>query len=74
MIPAPTPERKMMKIYVQEQGLNSYMATMHDERGEIGFPSFATTRDDAAFRLGVAFGRFPEKFARQLGELLREGE
>lgn len=61
------------KVYVQESG-SRYMATLHDECGEVGFPVFADTEIDAVFKLGAAYGRAPAKFARPLGDLLREGE
>tara|TARA_R110000868_G_scaffold374525_1_gene639017 strand:+ start:65 stop:250 length:186 start_codon:yes stop_codon:yes gene_type:complete len=58
-----------VKVQKSEYGAT---ASYVDHLGEIGPKALGRTESEAAFALGVMFGRNPEKFARELGEILGE--
>ncbi len=64
-----------MQIQVEfNEQQNLFVATYHDQLGPVGDGYGGETRESAVFLLGCAFGRYPQKFSRELSELLRQGE
>lgn len=47
-----------------------WIAFFTDEHGRVGGDYMAATRDDALLRLGMEYGRAPQNFARELGQLM----
>lgn len=62
----------MYKIIVEyNRSAGDYVAHLQDEHGKkMGDAYGADTKEQAIFQLGVQYGRYPQLFARPLGELL----
>jgi hypothetical protein len=62
-----------IKVEFNEQQ-NLFVATYHDQLGLVGEGYGGETQEIAIFLLGCAFGRYPQKFSRELSQLLNLGE
>ncbi len=51
-----------------------WVAFYTDSVGRLGECQFGMTKEVAAFKLGVEYGRNPHKFARPIGEYMAEYE
>ena len=58
----------MQTTWVEE--LNVFAAVWFDNIGQLGSRQSGVTREEAAFKLGLEMGRYPEEFTRPIGEYM----